>query len=199
MAKEYTPIYEFVAILEGSEERLVTHFEHKEFERLVSALEESEDKDLAFFGVDEAQGLETYFNLDRVLYINVLDFLGGIPAEKETELSEEESVRILEKRLESDKTVLMWVWTTAKKEPELHYEVSYEDWDRIRWVLENNDQRFIGFTDEDGERVMIPLKHVVAVQVCDEFYHGDDVLERFAEKYGKREKDPEPIEIPVTA
>lgn len=69
MSKEYTPIYEIVILLEGFEEPLVTHIEQKEYDRLVDALKESERKDRALFAVQQARGLPTYINLDRVLYI----------------------------------------------------------------------------------------------------------------------------------
>jgi hypothetical protein len=199
MPNEYTSVYEFYATLEGFEEALVSHIEQEERDRLVDLLEEREASDVAFASVSEARGLETYFNLDRVLYINLLDYIGGVAFEKEKKLSEAETESIWEERMESDKTVSLWVWTLAKKEPELHYGVAYHEWDAIQMALGNNNQRCIGFTDGDGERVVIPLKNLVAVEMCDEFFHGDDVLERFAEKYNKREKDREPIEIPVTA
>lgn len=198
MPKEYTQIYEFNATLEGFEERLVTHIEQEEYDRLVDLIEEREASDVVFASVSEARGLETYFNLDRTLYINLLFHLPGIPAEKEKKLSEAQAENIWEERMESDKTVSLWVWTVAKKEPERHYGVAYHEWDAIQMALNNNNQRCIGFTDEDSERVVIPLKNLVAVEMCDEFFHGDDVLERFAEKYSKKKQGEEPVEIPVS-
>lgn len=198
MPKELTQIYEFYATLEGFQERLVTHIEQEERDRLVDLLEEREASDVVFASVSEARGLETYFNLDRTLYINLLDYLPGVPAEKEKKLSEAQAENIWEERMESDKTVSLWVWTLAKEEPEFHYSVAYHEWDSIQMTLDNNNQRCIGFTDGDGERVVVPLKNLVAVEMCDEFFHGDDVLQRFAEKYSKKKQSEEPVEIPVS-
>jgi len=198
MPKELTQIYEFYATLEGFDKALFSHIEQEERDRLVDLLEEREATDVLFTSVSGPRGLETYFNLDRTLYINLLDYIGGVSFEKEKKLSKAETESIWENRMESEKTVSLWVWTLAKKEPEFHYSVAYHEWDAIQMTLENNNQRCIGFTDEDGERVVIPLKNLVAIEMCDEFFHGDDVLERFSEKYSKEKEGEEPVEVPIT-
>jgi hypothetical protein len=199
MPKELTQLYEVCATLEGFEKPLTTHIDQEEYDRLVDVLEEREVEDLAFVGISEARGLEAYFNLDRTLYINLLEYLCGIAqVEKQKALSEAEEEKLFEERMESDKPVLMWIWTAADKEPQLYYEVSYHEWDAIRMALGLNNRRCIGFTDSDGERVIIPLKNLIAVEVCDEFFHEEDTILRFAEKYSKEKRGEEPLEIPVS-
>lgn len=197
MAKRCTPIFEFVGRLEGFERPLITHFEEEQFHRLVNFLEDNNSAERAFFGVSEARGLETYFNLRKIQYINLLDYLGGIPAKKETEPTEEVLSRIIEERMESEETVILWVWASNRKDPEIQYEVGYDDWCAIRRTLEENDQLCIGFTDQDGERVIIPLTHLIALEMCDQFFHGEDIVQRFTGKYSKEKEDAEKREVPV--
>jgi hypothetical protein len=196
-AKKYTPIFEFVGRLEGFERPLIGHLEDKEYQRLLDVLEERSCTDRAFFGFSEARGLETYFNLSKIQYIDLLDYLGGIPAERQPELSEKQESRVIEERMESEETVLLWVWTTADKEPRLHYSVNYHDWCAIQRTLEENDQLCVGFEDQDGERIILPLKHLVAIEMCDEFFHKEDVVDRFTGKCDKRNQDEEPIEVSI--
>ena len=198
MAKRYSPTFEFVGSLEGFKRPLITHFEEKEYHRLVNVLEENNSTDRAFFGVSEARGLETYFNLSKVQYINLLDYLGGIPAELEAEPTEEEASQIIEERMKSEETVILWVWTTNREEPEIQYEVGYDDWCAIQRTLEENDQLCIGFTDQDDEHVIIPLKHLVAIEMCDQFFHGEDVVQRFTDKNSKEKQGEESLEVPIT-
>lgn len=87
MPKEYTPVYEIVVLLEGFEEPLITHIEQKEYERLVDALKESGRTNRTLFAVEQAKGLPTYINLDRVLYITCsITWVEFLPRESRSHL-----------------------------------------------------------------------------------------------------------------
>jgi hypothetical protein len=157
--------------------------------RLVTVLEQPHDTPQAFFGFDlfEEPKRECYINLSHVIKINVLDCLAGLPSKKRPKLTVKEFKKNIEEREASDDTIILRVWMVADKTVELYNDISYEDWASIRQALEENDQRFIGFTDEDGERVILSVQHIGAIEAFDTHYLNDEEMNQI---FGTKEEEP---------
>jgi len=121
-------------------------------------------------------GLECYINLSSVVKLNLLDYLAGIPFEKPPKRTEEEWQKLLEERENSEATVILKLWAAGKTD--VYPDVEYEEWMLIRTTLEEYDQQFFGFTDEDGERVILRTACVDAVEVFDLHFLSEEDLQR---------------------
>jgi len=108
----------------------------------------------------------------------VLDYLAGLHSKKPAKRTEKEETKRFEEREESDDPVLLRIWTTHDHGIELFQDVDYQEWVAIRFTLEERDQHFIGFDDEDGERVILSLAHIAAIEVFDTHYLTDEELDR---------------------
>ena len=173
-----TTLYETVIRFAGIEKSLFCHFDGEEFDRLVKVLEGERDEPLQFYGFDLIDGLECYINPGRVTKINVLDYLAGLPFEKRPKKTGAESEKQLEDRENSDERVILRVWMASDGTVEVYEEIDYHDWLSIRFALEEKGQQFVGFTDEDGERVILALAQVAAIEVFDTYFLTDDDLSR---------------------
>jgi hypothetical protein len=108
----------------------------------------------------------------------VLDYLAGLPFEKPPKKIRAESEKQIEDRENSDESVILRVWMASRGTVELYEDIDYHDWVSIRFVLEEKGQQFVGFTDEDGERVILALAQVAAIEVFDTYFLTDDDLSR---------------------
>jgi hypothetical protein len=67
------------------------------------------------------------------------------------------------------------IWSAG--ETDIYHDVEFGEWTLIRTTLEEYDQQFFGFTDEDGERVILRTAAVDAVEVFDRHYLSEEDLE----------------------
>jgi hypothetical protein len=108
--------------------------------------------------------------------LNVLDYLAGVPFEKPPQRSEEEWQKLLEERENSEATVVLKLWSAGKTD--IYPDVDYGEWTLIRTTLEEYEQQFSGFTDEDGERVIVRTARVDAVEAFDLHFLSEEDLQR---------------------
>lgn len=179
-----TTLHEIVVSFTGFEKRLIRSAEREEAERIAAVMESDDDKPRDFYGMDLPDGLECYINLKHISRINILDSLPGIEIEKAPRL---ESAS--ENREDSDDPVTLRFWLADNASQETHGEVDYQEWSSIRFALEEETQHFIGFTDEDGERVIFPLSGVAAIEVFDSHYLNEEQLGRFLSSEKEAEKN----------
>jgi hypothetical protein len=175
--EETTTLHEIYVSLAHFEKRLICHAEGDERRRLLSVFEREGEDVTGFYGFDLVEGLECYVNLAHVAKINVLDYLAGLPFEKPAKRTEKEETERFEEREESDDPVLLRVWTTHDRGIEVFRDVDYQERVAIRFALEESNQHFIGFDDEDGERVILSLAHIAAIEAFDTHYLTDEELE----------------------
>lgn len=181
-----TYLYEAVVHLEGFEKAIHVILDDHEWERIVNILE-SEDAP-RFYDFNPAEGREIFINLDFVPKINLLENLPGILFKKEPKKSDEEEERLFHEREDSDVRVVFRLWFADSKSQEVFSEIPYEDWIGIRMDLEENRTKFIGFIDEDGERVMFNISNLAAIEVFDEHYISWEEIEKILN--GERNASP---------
>jgi hypothetical protein len=171
-----TTLHETVIRFADIEKRLFCHFDGEEFDRLIKVLEGDRDEPLQFYGFDLIDGLECYINLGHVTKINVLDYLAGLPFAKPPKKTGAESEKQMEDRENSDERVILRVWMASDGTIEVYEDIDYHDWVSVRFALDENGQQFVGFTDEDGERVILALAQVAAIEVFDMYFlTGEDL------------------------
>lgn len=173
-----TTLHETLIQLVGFQKRIVCHFDADERDRLITVLEGERDEPLRFYGFELVEGLECYVNLSQITKINVLDYLPGLPFAKPPEKTEEEWEKHIEERDASDDPVILRVWSAANQNTEVFHDVDHSEWRMIQAALEEGDQQFIGFTDEDGERVILSIAQLAAIEMFDTHYLAEDDLAR---------------------
>ena len=186
---ELTTLHEVLILLDGLEKSPVFHIDDDGWSRLVTVLEGQDSTRQAFFGftlLDEPKR-ECYINLSHVIKINILDCLAGLPANKRPKLTDDELDKQIKEREASEDTIILRVWMISDKAVDLYHDIDYQDWISIRLALEENDQRFIGFTDEDGERVIISVAHIGAIEAFDTHYLSDEDMNQY---FGTNEDNP---------
>jgi hypothetical protein len=170
-----TTLHEIVVSFAGFEKRLIRSAYGEEAQRIESVLENDEPQPNNFYGMDLRDGLECYINLSRVAKINVLDSLPGVEIDKAADKTDVELQEDIEARNESNESVIIRFWFVDGTIEEFG-DIDYQDWCSIRFALEEEIQRFVGFTDEDGERVIVPVSNIAAVEVFDSYYLSDEEL-----------------------
>jgi hypothetical protein len=178
---EMTALHEVFILLSRLERGPVCYIDDAEWSRLVTALEGQEPMRQAFLGLGflEEPKRECYINLSHVVKINILDCLAGFPQKKRPKLTDAELDKQIEEREASEDTIILRVWMTTGKAVDLYHDIDYQDWVSIRRALEENDQQFIGFTDEDGERVILSVAHIGAIEAFDTHYLSDQDMDHF--------------------
>jgi hypothetical protein len=185
---ETTTLYEVLTRLSGFDQPLICHIDEDERDRLTQVLE-ADDKDLPkFYGFELRDGFECYINLSSVVKLNLLDYLAGVPFEKPPKRTEEEWQKLLEERENSEATVIMKLWSAG--ETDVYPDVEYEEWILIRTTLEEYNQQFFGFTDEDGERVILRTACVDAVEVFDLHFLSEEDLQRVLNRLSAKTDTP---------
>lgn len=170
-----TYIFEAKFQFQGIEECLFVSMNNREWERIVNVLE-GDAIDFRFYGTDPCEGYEVYINLRHVTKINLLENLPGIEFLEEEPKSDEEQDRIREDREQSDAPLTFRVWSTNGS-IEVYSDISYDDREGIRF-LEDNTAAFIGFMDADGERVMLNLDHVAALEIFDSYFLSEETISK---------------------
>lgn len=187
MANQPATIYEVVVRLEGFGFPLVTHIEQTEYEKFIAALGNGGDHDGDFYGFHAADGLKSYVNLDAVLAIHVPNYVGT---------SEDGAgAKAVAASDAQDGTVLLRVWSSLLREPELYGDITREEWMEIQRALDGDFDPFIGFTDETGERLMLPRRRVLAVEACDSSANGN--AQYFRDFYHERARETAPVEVAI--
>lgn len=183
MTETSATIYEVVVRLEGFGFPLVTHIGQPEYEKFVAALGNGGDHDGDFYAFHAADGLKSYVNLDAVLAIHVPNYVGtdDVPVQAEADTG--------------DAPVLLRVWSGLRGEPELFGDITHAEWEEIQRALDGALDPFIGFTDETGERVLLPRRHVIAVESCDSSIYGH--ARDFRDFYRERARESAPVEVPI--
>jgi hypothetical protein len=179
-----TTLHEVSISLAKFEKRLTCHIDADERDRFVAALEDAREEPLSFYGFQLVDGLDCYVNLSHVTKINVLDYIAGLPFKKPPEKTEAEWEHHFREREESEDSVILRIWTAPDQEIEVFHEVDYGEWMLISHAFDETGQQFIGFTDEDEERVMFSIAHIAAIEVFDTHYLSEADIER-----GLSEKD----------
>lgn len=164
---ETTYIYEAIFHFRGHQENLFVTMDKKDWVRIVNVLE-GEPFESRFYGTDPCEGYEVYFNPKHVSKINLLENLPGIEFVIEKPKSEKEQDRIREEREQSGDEFIFRVWSLDGS-IETYSGITFDDCEGIR-PLEDNLSEFFGFMDEDGERVMLNLSHIVALEILDTFF-----------------------------
>lgn len=175
MKPKTTYIFEAKFQFQGIEECLFVSMNNREWERIVNVLE-GDSIDFRFYGTDPCEGYEVYINPRHVNKINLLENLPGIEFLEEEPKSDEEQNRILEEREQSDATFVFRVWSISGS-IEIYSDISFEDRERMRF-FEDSSAAFIGFTDEDGERVLLNLDHIAALEIFDTHFLSEEVLSK---------------------
>ncbi|MEI6493082.1 MAG: hypothetical protein WCO94_11085 [Verrucomicrobiota bacterium] len=177
---ETTSLYEVYVSLTGIEKQLICHIDDEERSRFISVLEGERDKEeIAFYGFNLPRGLECYLNLTQGIKVNILDYLAGVPFEKPPAPSEAEQTKEYEERQKSEAPVILRVWGTFDRNIHVYQDVDYQDWRTISAVLEENSSRFIGFDDEDRERVILSVSNISAIEMFDSHYLTDEEMGQF--------------------
>lgn len=186
---EVTSLHEVFISLDRLEKGPVCHIDDDGWSRLVTVLEGQGSTKQAFFGLDllEEPKRECYINLPQVVRINILNCLAGLPSKKRPKLTDTEIDKQTEERETAEDPIILRVWMTAGKSVDLYHDIDYQDWVSIRRALEENDQQFIGFTDEDGERVILSVAHIGAIEAFDTHYLSDQDMNQF---FGTNEDNP---------
>jgi len=107
-AQTLTRVYELVVTFTARDQRLFWHVEEKDRVRLLKVFDDRTEHRLYELGGSE--GLECLVNTAHIRRINVLDYVGGIEFEAETELTEKESLKKLQERETSDEPVIVRLW-----------------------------------------------------------------------------------------
>lgn len=170
-----TYIFEAKFQFQGIDECLFVSMNNREWERIVNVLE-GDSIDSRFYGTDPCEGYEVYINPRHVTKINLLENLPGIEFIEEEPKSDEEQDRIREDREKSDAPFTFRVWSTDGS-VETYDDVSFDDCEGIR-PLEDNTASFIGFMDADGERVMLNLDHVAALEIFDSYFLTEETISK---------------------
>jgi hypothetical protein len=170
-----TYIFEAKFQFQGIDECLFVSMNNREWERIVNVLE-GDAMDFRFYGTDPCEGYEVYINPRHVIKINLLENLPGIEFLEDEPKSEEEQERIREDREKSDAPFTFRVWSTNGS-VEIYSDVSFDDCEGIR-PLEDNTAAFIGFMDADGERVMLNLDHIAALEIFDTHFLSEEILSK---------------------
>lgn len=180
---EITSLHEVLISFDRLAAGPVCHIDDDGLSRLVTVLEGQEFMQQAFFGLDllEEPQRECYINLSHVVKINILNCLGGLPSKKRPKLTDAEICKQIEEREASEDSIILRIWMITGEAVDLYHDIDYQDWVSIRRALEENDQRFIGFTDEDGEMVMLSVAHIGAIEAFDTHYLSDQDMDQFFE------------------
>ena len=121
--------------------------------------------------------------------MNILDYLAGVPFEKPPAPSEAEQNKEIEEREESEAPVILRVWGAFDRRIQVYTGVPYLDWQTIELALEeNNPRRFIGFDDEDGERVILSVSNISAIEMFDSHYLTDEEIQQFLKEEEPKSK-----------
>lgn len=187
MANNPETIYEVVVRLEGSGLPLITHIEEPEYERFVSALGNGNGKTGDFHGFRAADGVEAFVNLGSVVALNVPNYTGLSDGGQE-----QGAFAFAEPDTESA-TVLLRVWSTMGAQPDLFPEVPRTEWREIQRVLQDHSEPFLAFTDEVGDRIILPRRRIAAVEICDTSKQGE--ARNFREFY--EAPKPSPVEVAI--
>jgi hypothetical protein len=173
-----TTLHEIYVSFVGTEKSLVCNVEAEGVDRLVRVLES--DLPCSFYSFDLVdEGYDCFVNLSQIEKVSVLNVLAGLPmTRREPDRTDLENEKRAEEREESDDPVVLRIWVVGKTDPELYLTVEYNEWNSIQMSLEQNDQKFIGFLDDDGERVMFPLARIAAIEAFDTHYVSDADLDR---------------------
>ncbi len=170
-----TYIFEAKFQFRGIEENLFVSMNNREWERIVNVFE-YDPLEFRFYGTDPHEGYEVFINPKHVSKINLLENLPGIQFIEKEPKSEEEQERIREERERSDAAYIFRVWSIDGS-IETYGDITFDDCEGIR-PLEDNTAAFIGFMDEDGERVMLNLNHIAALEIFDTFFLSDDDISK---------------------
>jgi len=197
-AQTLTRVYELVVTFTARDQRLFWHVEEKDRVRLLKVFDDRTEHRLYELGGSE--GLECLVNTAHIRRINVLDYVGGIEFEAETELTEKESLKKLQERETSDEPVIVRLWLRGEKEPVVHQEIEYAEWCLARTCLIERE-KFIQLDDEDGEEVLYGTDHINAIEMIDPFYLEENQVEKLLGRYDQAEgaDDTAPTESPAPA
>ncbi|MBU3665978.1 MAG: hypothetical protein FGM15_08920 [Chthoniobacterales bacterium] len=188
MKTKVIPSFEVVTALAGFTEPLVTYIDAEERSRLLASLQCERDGALAFYNFALPHGLECHVNLACILCVNVLDYFGGTLFPQPPAWPIEENGRQTEDREISSEPVILRIWTPLQGKPKIYRKVDHADWRSVEFTLRETDQDFVGFDDEDGERVLMPLSKIAAIEVFDTYYLHAEQTERFLRYYERRDK-----------
>jgi hypothetical protein len=179
---ETTYIFEAKFQLIGHERNLFVTMNTKEWERIVNVLEGG-SVEFRFYGADPCEGYEVFINPKHVSKINLLENMPGIKFIAKKPKTDEEQDRIQENREQSSAEYIFRIWSIDGL-IETYSGITFENCEGIR-PLEDNIDMFIGFMDEDGERVMLNLDHIAAFEIFDTFFLSDDELSEFMKIRGE--------------
>jgi|GEM_PF-4982317 len=183
--KPTTRLYEVVISFAMFEEHLIFHVDEDEYHRLTSVLEAAYKELRRFYGCGLADGLGCYINTSAITKINILDYMGGLSFEKPPERSEAKWKQLIEEREESEDPMILRIWASGEQSIDVYHQVDYQEWLAIQAAMEESSQHFIGFTDEDGERVIFPVAKIAAIESYDTHYLSDEDIARiFKEEDG---------------
>ncbi len=191
-----TTLHEVVVHLNRFEKPLICQVDADEANRLISAVEAQREKPPSFYGFDLVDGLECYLGLAHVARIGILDILAGLPFRKPPKKADKQWEKQIAERDESEDPVILRVWM-SNEAPEVstYHDVDYHEWCIIRTSLEESDQSFVGFTDEDGERVILSVAFCAAIEVYDTHYLSEEELDRILKDDSDVPKEPPTAKI----
>jgi hypothetical protein len=154
--------------------------------RLIEVIGKPAGERVRFYGVNGTEdGQCTYFNLQYISKINILDSMPGLELELPPDIPEEQWAKRVQKREISDQRVIIRLFLRSDKEPVVIYDVEHPDWESIASILDDVDEVCIWLVDNDGERVIYPLSEIRAIEMIDPFYQSEEKVDSWLYRYEK--------------
>ncbi len=173
---EPTRPFELIVTFAGRSRPLSCNIHSAEEHRLLEITADGFKQHL-FYAVGAPEGHHCLFNTRHVIRLNLLDSLAGLHIDAKPELTGDEAEEEDDVREIYYEPVIVRIWFRGTEEPIVHHEVEHDQWKfSKRGLIEG--EKFIRFTDADGEAVIYGTDYIDAIEMFDPFYLDDDQVEK---------------------